>query len=245
MRIADGIEMIELSLELMGRESEIYPTLLWDDGNVVLIDAGGPNSLFDLKKAVEKTGVSFGKLNKIIITHQDIDHIGGVKDILKKLPQVEVLAHADDKPYIQGEKEMVRIKGLMNRMKDLPQEAQENILELFKNAPVKVNQTLTDGEELNYCGGLIIIHTPGHTPGHICIYHKPSKTLITGDAMTITEGELTGPNKLLLNEDELRIALDSLRKLENYEVENIITYHGGLFSNKPQQKIKQLNKQEL
>jgi len=35
---------------------------------------------------------------------------------------------------------------------------------------VNVDKTLEDGEELPFCGGITVIHTPGHTPGHICLY---------------------------------------------------------------------------
>jgi glyoxylase-like metal-dependent hydrolase (beta-lactamase superfamily II) len=38
-----------------------------------------------------------------------------------------------------------------------------------------------------------VINTPGHTPGHISLYHKPSKTLIAGDAMRVMDGQLLGP----------------------------------------------------
>lgn len=240
MKIADGIEMLELKMNMMGRESTIYPTLLWDNNTVVLVDAGLPVSLSEIKKAIEESGVSFEKISKIIVTHQDIDHIGGIKSILEELPDVEVLAHEKEKPYIQGEVEFVRLKGLMERMKSLPEEDQEKILDMIKKAPTEVNKTLKDAEELPYCGGIIIIHTPGHTPGHICLYHKSSKTIIAGDAMNVIDGQLVGPNKQLLNEEDAEKAINSLKKLEKYDIKNVICYHGGLFNDEPNQRIKEL-----
>jgi glyoxylase-like metal-dependent hydrolase (beta-lactamase superfamily II) len=241
LKIADGIEMIKLPMNLMGMNRTIYPTLIWDDDSAVLVDAGVTNSLPEIKKAMEDANIPFEKLNKIIVTHQDIDHIGGIKSILDELPEVKVLAHEEDKPYIQGEKKLIRLNSnFMNRINSLPKEEREKILDMFENVHVEVNMTLTDGEELAYCGGIIVIHTPGHTPGHICLYHKKTKTLIVGDAMNVVDGQLIGPNKQTMNEEEARIAINSLKKFEEYDIENVISYHGGLFNDNPNQRIKEL-----
>ncbi|MEN6593239.1 MAG: MBL fold metallo-hydrolase [Methanobacterium sp.] len=126
MKIADGIEMLEVPMNLMGRESTIYPTLIWDDETVILVDAGVKNSLPGIKEAMEKAGVPFERLNKIVVTHQDIDHIGGIRSILKELPQIEVLAHEQELPYIQGEKDLVRLNSsFMDRINSLPEEERE------------------------------------------------------------------------------------------------------------------------
>jgi len=241
MKIANGIEMLELEMTMMGRESTIYPTLLWDDNTVILVDTGLPVSLVEIKKAMENAGIPFKRLNKIIITHQDIDHIGGIKSILEELPDVEVLAHEEEKPYIQGEKKFVRLNSsFMDRINTFPEEAQKKILDMFKNAPVKVDKTLIDSQELPDCGGIIIIHTPGHTPGHICLYHKTSKTMIVGDALNVIDGQLAGPNIQLMNEEETEKAINSLKKLEKFDIRNVVSYHGGFFSNKPNERIKDI-----
>ena len=241
LKIADGLEMLELPMNIMGRESTIYPTLMWDDNIVILVDGGVTNSLSGIKKAMENAGVPFERLNKIIVTHQDIDHIGGIKSILDELPNVKVLAHEDDKPYIQGEKKLIRLNSnFMNRINALPIEEREKILDMFENISVKVNMTLTDGEELAYCGGIIVIHTPGHTPGHICLYHKETKTLVVGDAMIVINGQLMGPNKQNMPEKDARMAINSLKKFEKYDIENVISYHGGLFNDNPNQRIKEI-----
>ena len=241
MKIADGIEMIEIPMKIMGMERKIYPTLIWDNDTVVLVDAGAPNSLNEIKKAMEDADVPFERLTKIIVTHQDIDHIGGIKNILNELDEVKVLAHEEDKPYIQGEKKLVRLNSnFMDRINALPEEEREKVLDMFENASVEVDMTLTDGEELTDCGGITVIHTPGHTPGHICLYHKATKTLIAGDAMNIFDGQLTGTNVQLLSEEDTKTAINSLKKFEEYDIENVISYHGGLFNDDPNQKIKEL-----
>jgi glyoxylase-like metal-dependent hydrolase (beta-lactamase superfamily II) len=241
MKIANGIEMMEIQINSMGRKTIIYPTLMWDNETVILVDAGMANSLPQIKIAIEDAGVPFEKLNMIIVTHQDIDHIGGIKEILTELPQVKVLAHEEDKPYIQGEKKLIRLNSkFMNRINEFPEKERNNILKMFENTSVQINRTLNDGEKLNYCGGITVIHTPGHTPGHICLYHNQSKTMIVGDAMNIIDGELVGPNKQIISEDEAKRAMMSLKKFENFDIEKVISYHGGFFDDNPNQKIREL-----
>jgi len=237
MRIANGIEMLEIPMNIMGIERTIYPTLIFDKDTVILVDAGVTNSLSEIRKAIENAGVPFGRLNKIIVTHQDIDHIGGIKGIIDELPDVEVLAHEEDKPYIEGEKKLIRLNSnFMDRINALPEEEREKVIDMLENVHVEVNKTIFDGEELDYCGGIIVIHTPGH----ICLYHKKSKILIVGDAMNVADGQLIGPNKLSMNNEEEKLAINSLKKFEKYDIKNIISYHGGLFNDNPNQRIKEL-----
>ena len=247
MKIADGVKMMELSMNMGGIQSSIHPTLIWDDNNVILVDAGLPGGLPDIKEEMNKTGVSFDKLDKIIITHQDMDHIGGLPDILRESDhEIKVLAHEEDKPYIQGEKRLnkktpERREQLEKQLKSMPEEQRNAMQKLFQNPPTaKVDETLKDEVELPYCGGIRIIHTPGHTPGHIVLYLKQSKILIAGDLLNIIDGELVGPNPQ--HTPNMDSALKSLQKLTQYDIEKVITYHGGLYTENPNQKIAELNK---
>ena len=247
MKIADGVEMMELSMNMGGIQSSIHPTLIWDDNNVILVDAGLPGGLPDIKEEMSKAGVSFDKLDKIIITHQDMDHIGGLPDILSESDhEIKVLAHEEDKPYIQGEKRLNKItperrEQLEKQLKSMPEEQRNAMQKLFQNPPTaKVDETVKDEFELPYCGGIRIIHTPGHTPGHIVLYLKQSKILIAGDLLNIIDGELVGPNPQ--HTPNMDSALKSLQKLTQYDIEKVITYHGGLYTENPNQKIADLNK---
>ncbi len=91
----------------------------------------------------------------------------------------------------------------------------------------KVDEILKDGQELPYCGGGIrVIHTPGHTPGHISLYLKQIKTLVAGDSMYSINGTLGGihvPTTL-----DIEVAQQSLKKYADLDIESVICYHGGL-----------------
>ena len=220
----------------------MYPTVLWDSENMVLVDVGYGGQLDVLKDAFSKEGVDFNKVNKVIITHQDLDHFGGLAEMVDASNHpIEVMTHEDDKPYIQGEKPLVRLNE--NFLNMLPEDRRKMVKQTYKNfRTVDVNTVLSDDEELDYTRGITVIHTPGHTPGHICLYHHPSKTLIVGDALNITDGTLTGPRKDILMEGDYETALGSLQKLLKCDVENIITYHGGLYTDKPHESIENILK---
>jgi len=66
MRIANGIEMLEIPMNIMGIERTIYPTLIFDKDTVILVDAGVTNSLSEIRKAIENAGVPFGRLIKLL-----------------------------------------------------------------------------------------------------------------------------------------------------------------------------------
>lgn len=240
MKIDEGIVMLEVPSTIPGMF--IYPTVIWDSENMVLVDVGYGGQLDVLKDAFNKEGVDFKKVNKVIITHQDLDHFGGLADMVDASNHpIEIMAHEEDKPYIKGEKPLVRLNE--NFLNILPEDRRNMVKQTYKNfRTVDVNTVLSDDEELNYVGGIRVIHTPGHTPGHICLYHHPSKTLIVGDALNITDGTLTGPRKDILMEGDYETALGSLQKLLKFDVENIITYHGGLYTNKPHESIENILK---
>ncbi|MFK4423740.1 MULTISPECIES: MBL fold metallo-hydrolase [Bacillus] len=205
MKIAKGVEMLHLEFQ----EYIIHPILLWDDEMAVLIDAGFPGQIEDIRIEMGKVGVSFDKLKAVILTHQDIDHIGSLPELLQNCgSNIKVYAHDLDKPYIEGELPLLKDAQVQNPPKG------------------KVDDTLVDGQELPYCGGILIIHTPGHTPGHISLYLRQSKTLIAGDSMYSVNGILGGihaPTTL-----DIKEAQNSLKKYLNLEIDSVVCYHGGV-----------------
>lgn len=211
MKIAEGLDILELGNE----ERRMNATLIWDDKNVILIDAGLPGQIENIREEVEKAGVSFDRINKIIITHHDLDHIGSLSSIVKNSKsEIEVLAHSGERPYIEGDK--IGIKITPERLSSMPDSMKETI----KQLKTKVNRIVKDEENLPYCGGIEVIYTPGHTPGHICLYLRKYKALVTGDAMNVVNNELIGPNPEYTFDMEQ--AMESLKKLTKYDIETVI-----------------------
>ena len=234
--------MLEISANVMGRASSYHPTLFYNEREAVLADAGFPGQAEAIREEIEAV-VPFERLSKVIVTHQDIDHIGGLSDLVNGARHdIEVLAGVEDKPYIEGEKPIIKMTPeFMARMESMiPPEMREQrrqaLQELFANPPkARVNRTVTDNEIVDCCGGITIITTPGHTPGHICLYHQDTRTLVAGDAMVVTEGRLMGPSESAAY--DLELATKSLAKLAVFDIENVICYHGGLVAEGVNERI--------
>lgn len=244
MKIAQGIEALELTSNVMSRQSVIYPTLIWDDETVVLIDAGFPGLLPAIREAMSGAGVPFEKLGKVLITHQDVDHIGSLPDILKaSTNKIEVIAHELEKPYIQGDKPLLKMNpvNLQKMIQNMPEPARVMFEKMIKNPPKSpVDKTVVDGEELPFCGGITVIFTPGHTTGHVSYYHKSSKTLIAGDALVVEDGILKGPRAQ--SAADIETAYKSLDKLMNFDIATVICYHGGIYSDNVNNRLAEIIK---
>ena len=243
MKIGENIEALELPMNLRGQSSIIYPALLWDFDEATLVDTGIPGQLDALRGETEKAGVDFESISRIILTHQDIDHIGGLPEILRaREGKIEVLAHEEDKPYIEGDKPLVKMnRERLAQMMEALSEPQRQQLERIFSAPPsgKVNRILRDGEQLPLQGGIEVIHTPGHTPGHLSLFVKKARFLIAGDELRVEKGELVGPSERATPDMEKANA--SLRKLTGYPIDYVLCYHGGLYGPNASEKIAELS----
>lgn len=229
MQIAKGVEMLELEYEGFGGRNVLNPTLIWDDEIAILVDAGMPGSWEMIQRAMAQAGVSPSKLKAIILTHQDFDHIGSLPEIIEAQGgQIQVYAHKLDQPYIEGTLPLIKTtpERMAKVLAPLPDEERQKAMTMFANPPkVKVDQTLEDKEVLPFCGGIEVVFTPGHTPGHISLYLKRSKTLVAGDALMYISGSLRGPAPQ--NTLDMEQAHDSLKKFLVKDIASVICYHGG------------------
>jgi glyoxylase-like metal-dependent hydrolase (beta-lactamase superfamily II) len=202
-----GIKALKMEMNAGERTLIIHAAVLWDDKDTILVDTGIPGQLELIRNSLEQQPHPFKQLTKIIITHQDLDHIGSLPDLVAASEgRIEVLAHQLTKPYILGEKQLIK-RGIL-----VP--------------PSKVDVVLQDGDVIPSCGGIEVIFTPGHTPDHISLYHRPSKTLISGDALTSLDGLLMPPNQRVTV--DMETAQKSVAKLLEFDIETVITYHGGV-----------------
>ncbi|MEC0265886.1 MBL fold metallo-hydrolase [Paenibacillus anseongense] len=246
MQIANGIHMLELEVLIMGHTNVIYPILLSDNDGAVLIDTGYPGNYPLICKAFEHASVPLEHLKTIVISHQDIDHIGSLPTFLSEMPgKLTVLASQLEKPYIEGEKMLIKItpEAIERAVASLPADVSPEWRKAFRtnleNPPKgQVHGILEDDQVLTIAGGLQVILTPGHTPGHLSFYHIPSKTLIAADALVVADGQLMGPIPAYCYDYEL--AKQSVKRFANYDIETVICYHGGLFHDNPNARIAEL-----
>src|SRR5215212_7835461 len=222
MRIADGVYVLPIPRGSREAEGFLNLTLVLDDENGnTLVDTGLPGQEEALASVLDEAGVGVRDLRRIILTHQDLDHIGSGAALVRQ-SGARVLAHAADAPYIEGE--LRPLKPTPEMLEQRPQ--MREVLQRLE--PVGVDESLEDGEHLDLAGGIRVIFTPGHTPGHTSLYLERSKVLIAGDALTAEGGRLNGPNPpVTLDTDE---AARSARRLAQLDVETVVCYHGGVVS---------------
>lgn len=233
--------MLKLEMVAFGRREWIHPTLIWDDASAV--DAGMPGMGASIISEILQAGVPLERLRSIIVTHQDIDHYGSVSELLQSLAQpINVYAHETDAPYLDGRKHPIKLDLQLvgERLKQLPEPVRTQVEAMCANPPkIHIDTLLTDGQELPLCGGITVIHTPGHTPGHMSLYITKSRALVAADALECENGILKGPNRH--NTPDLAGAIQSLEKLLAFQIDRIICYHGGLCEDNAEDQLKQEN----
>jgi len=96
---------------------------------------------------------------------------------------------------------------------------------------------LHDGQIIH---DLQVIHTPGHTPGHIALLDKKTKALFVGDLIYEENGQLIEiPYKYSMDPDKNR---ESIKKLLNYEFKHILPSHGKPIIGQGKEKLAELVK---
>ena len=146
-----------------------------DDGSVTLVDCGLKRAPGRIVAGLRAIGRHPGDVRRIVLTHAHADHAGGAADMSARTG-APVAVHETDAPFVErGEvpafDPSLRSGRLMTR------------LSRGGFPPVAVGERLTDGQVLDVGGGLRIVATPGHTPGHVSLLHEPTATLVTGDAL--------------------------------------------------------------
>ncbi len=111
MRIFNNVEMLELETLLANGPGVINPLIVWDEKDVVLFDAGLPGMGTIIRDTAADACVPFARLNKILITHSDMDHIGSLSQIIQEAGTgITLMAHKEEKPYIECDLPPIRLK---------------------------------------------------------------------------------------------------------------------------------------
>ncbi|GAB4359099.1 MAG: MBL fold metallo-hydrolase [Gammaproteobacteria bacterium] len=126
-----------------------------------VVDPGG--DLDRILAAAEREGV---EIEKILVTHGHVDHVGATAELAQRLNLPIEGPHREDKFWIDG----------------LPQQARQfgfGHSESFEpDRWLEEGDTVQVGEET-----LRVIHAPGHTPGHVVFFHPGDRIAIVGDVL--------------------------------------------------------------
>lgn len=223
-----GNEMTELIIipllfEMGEMRFYIYPVVLKNDDNLILIDAGYPMFLPMIEEAFKKKNLDIQNLQQVILTHHDHDHMGALKALVTKYPYVKVKCSGEQLPYVLGRKKSLRLEQVEKNGADA------GFIGMLKSVEyLDAAFPLADNEII--CEGVKVIETPGHMPGHISIYIEPIKTLVSGDFLTSEGGVLAiADERFVLNKEE---EIESLKKIVNLDIQKIICFHGGEYTSK-------------
>lgn len=219
MKLNDDLYVLALAVQMGDQPSQLNLSLILDATHgPTLVDTGLPGQLEVIAGALAEADVQVHDIKRIILTHQDIDHVGSLHDLVRATG-AQVMAHATEIPAIDG-----TVQPRFATPELLEQRpALRAIVERFQ--PTPVDTALQNGTRLDLAGGVRVIATPGHTPGHISLYLERTGTLISGDALTASEGQLMGPNEGAT--PDMAAAGQSVGKLAELDVRAVVCYHGG------------------
>jgi glyoxylase-like metal-dependent hydrolase (beta-lactamase superfamily II) len=156
------------------------PYIVVDPDGLTLIDAGLPRTDKKILAYITSIGKSAKDVKRIILTHSDLDHMGGLS-ALQKATGARTYASKIEADAIAIGKASREIKGGGIVRKILF----AIIGPFFKATPFQVDEILADGQTL---GSLRVLETPGHTPGHISLFSESTGVLFCGDSMVSENG---------------------------------------------------------
>jgi len=225
MKLAQNVALLPITREGMGNLNLV---LAWDNKHLVLVDAGVPGQEGAIAEAIANAGFNTEDLTHIIITHQDWDHVGSISGLMKLAPTAKIVAHVEEAPYIDGRKLPIKLAARLEQYDSLPKEQRAGVDDWKNNydtSPIHVTEQVQDGQVLPICGGVEIVHVPGHTPGHIAVYFRESRIIVCGDAANIRDGVLVGSNPI--HTHDMEMADRSLEKIKGYDLCGVVAYHTG------------------
>jgi len=223
---------------------------LADDSGLTLIDAGWDNeeSWVALNNGLTHIGASIADVQGMLITHHHSDHIGLAHRVRSASGAWIALHPADYEAIIRPEfrdPKIAKIDGLQSLLALGASSSEANDLinrsakADFRSTYAIPDRLVEDGEVIGVAGwSLRAVHTPGHTPGHLCFIDEDAKLLFAGDHVLprISPNISADANAQV---DALGNFLCSLSKISEYEVDEVLPAHEWRYRGL-QQRVKEL-----
>ena len=204
-RVTEGVHLLEVGWpEPVGANAYLV-----DDGELTLVDAGLSVPRRSLAGEIGAAGYDPGDIDRVLLTHYDVDHVGGLARLALDAP---VYLGAPDARLVRGEwsPPLAHHKGLFHRAV-----RRLYTLEGLDLRPVE------DGDRV---GGFRAVHTPGHNPGHTVFVHDASGTALLGDLVRSSDGGFVAPP--WLDSYDTALIRDSIVRVAEESFEHACTGHG-------------------
>ncbi len=138
-------------------------TIFWCEATrqAAVVDPGG-----DIERILQQLAQHDLTLERILVTHGHIDHAGGVAALVERTGVPVEGPHVDDRFWIEGMPQQSKMFGFPNVHSFEP------------------TRWLADGDQVKFGEVVLeVLHCPGHTPGHVVFFHRPSGLAQVGDVL--------------------------------------------------------------
>lgn len=215
MRILQVIKLKEKGF--FGRELMHNVVVVTDEDGTTMVDTSLPENFDLLVRRLKEINLSLEDVSKIILTHSHPDHIGNAEEI-RRTSHAKIYAHKEEN-FVPHDFNL----SYEEVNKEMPVSREEFYHTLSRINQIKlevprIDVKLRGGEEIS---GFKVLHTPGHTPGHIALFD--GENLVTGDAVR-ADGDLLPPLSFFNWNNEM--ALKSFSFLTSLPYKRVIPYHG-------------------
>ncbi len=141
---------------------------LVEDRELLLFDAGTPGSAEELVEEVSETANDIVDVDRVLVTHYDLDHVGGLAELTPDL-DAPVHVREPDASHLTGTEKpgLLNVKGFVQR-----------VTRPLLSVPDLEVRRIIDGEEI---ASFTAYHTPGHTQGHMAFVSSERDVGVLGD----------------------------------------------------------------
>lgn len=154
----------------------------WEETHCYLLNGSERSVLIDTGLGVDSLRAVVERLTcrpvTVVTTHAHWDHIGGHSQFQN------ILIHEEEREWLSGSfplsEEIVR-RNLTKEPCRFPAEFHPADYRIYRGG---ASGTVRDGERIELGGrSLTVLHTPGHSPGHVCLWEPERRYLYTGDLL--------------------------------------------------------------
>jgi glyoxylase-like metal-dependent hydrolase (beta-lactamase superfamily II) len=218
MEIAPGVYSMEQQ-----KGGHVHAFLIDDGAELTVIDTLFDTDAGRIIERIRGIGRSVEDLKHIVLTHAHRSHLGGLAT-LKELSGATVYSHEWEADIVAGERTAQPVTPVP--MRPIRTYWRVYYLQLGaalgrgKHPPCPVDATLEDGDAV---GPVRVIHTPGHTPGHLAFWWPERRILFAGDAIATYPEFGPGWPAFTLNPTQHRV---SLRRMADLDADVLAVGHG-------------------
>ncbi|MGI0078294.1 MAG: MBL fold metallo-hydrolase [Nitrososphaerales archaeon] len=226
VRLARGIHSIDGLEHPFGIGIVVY-VVEESPHDLTLVDAGFLAELPKLKTHLQDEGYDIKDVKRLVLTHTHVDHVQAANEV-KKASGARIFSHWAEAGYLgrnppyNGPPSHEMIQKIADRLGITMEDIAKKFGKLGVD-PIPIDEVLNDGDSI---GRLKVVHSPGHTPGHIAVYSSEDRTVIGGDFLFKS---VLGVEGLFVPDSEVSIdpllAAVSARRISQLHFEKLLLGH--------------------